>query len=192
MHQTQITRGAAAGHTAWARRAAGHRLVLAALAAGQLSESYGRALCQWTGRLPEECREAAEEILLAAAGAGMGLRDLAELAGEIYERSRPDQPDEDPARGFDDRAIRLETTFGGAGVLHGDLAPGPAGVTIPAGSGPRDGECIAARAGRHPAGPAYGGNDDRTGYSSAGASCLGPAASDRSRTARAKASARSR
>jgi hypothetical protein len=41
MHQTGITRGAAAGHTAWARRAGGHRLVLAALAAGQISESYG-------------------------------------------------------------------------------------------------------------------------------------------------------
>jgi hypothetical protein len=78
MHQTGITRGAAAAHTAWARRAAGHRLVLAALAAGQISESYARAICQWTGRLPEESREAAEEILLAAAAAGMGLRDLAE------------------------------------------------------------------------------------------------------------------
>jgi hypothetical protein len=121
MHQTGITRGAAAGHTARARRAGGHRLVLAALAAGRISESYGRAICQWAGRLPQEAREAAEEILLAAAGAGMGLRDLAELAGEMYQRSRPDRPDEDPARGFDDRAVRLETTFGGAGVLRGDL-----------------------------------------------------------------------
>jgi hypothetical protein len=99
MHQTQITRGAAAAHTAWARRATEHRLVLAAMAARQISESYGRAICQWTDKLPAECREAADEILLAAAGAGMGLRDLAELAGEMYERSRPDLPDEDPARG---------------------------------------------------------------------------------------------
>jgi hypothetical protein len=30
MHHTQVTRGAAAAHTAWARRAGGHRLVLAA------------------------------------------------------------------------------------------------------------------------------------------------------------------
>jgi hypothetical protein len=72
MHQTGITRGAAAAHTAWARRTVGHRLVLAAMAAGQISESYGRALCTWTGKLPEDSREAAEEILLAAAGAGMG------------------------------------------------------------------------------------------------------------------------
>jgi hypothetical protein len=123
MHQTGITRGAAAGHTAWARRAGGHRLVLAALAAGQISESYARALCAWTDKLPEDARETADEILLAAAAAGMGLRDLAELAGEMYQRSRPDRPDEDPARGFDDRSVRLETTFQGAGVMSGDLTP---------------------------------------------------------------------
>ena len=46
----------------------------------------------------------------------MDLRDLAALAAEIYERSRPDPPDEDPARTFEDRAVRLETTFQGAGV----------------------------------------------------------------------------
>jgi Domain of unknown function (DUF222) len=123
MHQTGITRGAAAAHTAWARRAAGHRLVLAAMADRQISESYGRAICQWTDKLPGECRAAADEILVTAAGAGMGLRDLAELAGEMYERSRPDRPDEDPGRGFEDRGVRLETTFQGAGVLNGDLTP---------------------------------------------------------------------
>jgi hypothetical protein len=95
MHQTGITRGAAA-RTAWARRAGGHRLVLAAMAARQISESCARAICQWTDKLPEDSREAAEEILLAAAKAGMGLRDLAELAGEMYQRSRPDQPDQGP------------------------------------------------------------------------------------------------
>jgi uncharacterized protein DUF222 len=123
MHQTGITRGAAAAHTAWACRATGHRLVLAAMAAGQVSESYGRAICGWTDKLPEESRDAADEILLAAAAAGMGPRDLAELAGEMYQRSRPELPDEDPARGFDDRGVRLETTFQGAGVMSGDLTP---------------------------------------------------------------------
>jgi len=123
MHHTRITRAAAAAHTAWARRAAGHRLVLAAMAARQVSESYARALCQWTDKLPEGSRDAADEILLAAAAAGMGLRDLAELAGEMYQRSRPDRYDEDPGRDFDDRGVRLETTFGGAGVISGDLTP---------------------------------------------------------------------
>jgi hypothetical protein len=121
MHHTGITRGAAAGHTAWARRAAGHRLVLAAMAAGQVSESHARAICGWTDKLPEDSRDAADEILLAAAAAGLGLRDLAELAGEMYQRSRPGLPDEDPARDFGDRGVRLETTFGSAGVITGNL-----------------------------------------------------------------------
>jgi hypothetical protein len=102
--------------------------VVAALAAGELSESYGRTICQWTDRLPEDCREAADAILLSAATAGMDLRDLAGLAAEMYERSRSDLPDEDPARAFEDRAVRLETTFQGAGVLTGDLTPECAAV----------------------------------------------------------------
>src|SRR5262249_44682702 len=106
IHQTRITRGAAAGHTAWARRAATHRLVLAALAAGQISESFGQAICRWTDQLPEDDREVADEILLAAAAKGMVLEDLAGLAGEMYERSRSGQPDEDKDRPFDDRAVK--------------------------------------------------------------------------------------
>ena len=64
MHRTGITRGAAAAHTAWARRAGTHPGVVAALAAGELSESYGRTICQWTDRLPENYRQAADAILL--------------------------------------------------------------------------------------------------------------------------------
>ena len=124
MHHTGITRGAAAGHTAWARRAARNTgSSLAALAAGQVSESYARAICTWTDKLPAGSREAADEILLAAAAAGMGLRDLAGLAGEMYQRSRLDRPDGDPGRDFNDRTLRLETTFQGAGVVSGDLTP---------------------------------------------------------------------
>jgi hypothetical protein len=123
MHRTGITRGAAAGHTAWAKRCATHPKVMAALAAGELSASYGRTICTWTGQLPEDCRDAADAILLSAARAGMDLRELAALAAEIYERSRSDLPDEDPARDFGDRGVRLVTTFQGAGVLHGDLTP---------------------------------------------------------------------
>jgi hypothetical protein len=123
IHQTGITRGAAASHTAWARRAVEHPLVIAAMAEGEVSESYGQTICAWTDRLPEDSREAADEILLAAAAAGMSLRDLAELADEMYQRSRPDLADEDPARDFDDRGVRLQTTFQGAGVLSGDLTP---------------------------------------------------------------------
>ncbi len=53
----------------------------------------------------------------------MSLRDLAELFGEIYEQSRSASPDEDKDEVFEDRAVRLITTFQGAGVLSGDLTP---------------------------------------------------------------------
>ena len=53
----------------------------------------------------------------------MDLRDLAGLAGEIYARSLPENPDKDQEEAFEDRSVKLETTFGGAGVLHGDLTP---------------------------------------------------------------------
>ncbi len=46
----------------------------------------------------------------------------------MYERSRSDLPDEDPARGFADRGVRLVTTFQGAEVLSGDLTPECAAV----------------------------------------------------------------
>jgi len=93
-----------------------------------MSESFARTICAWTDKLPEDSREDADEILLAAAGTGMGLPDLAGLAGEIYARSLPGKPDEDEDQAFGDRSVRLETTFGGAGVLHGDLSPECASV----------------------------------------------------------------
>ena len=39
IHRTGITKGAAVGHTAWAKRVATQPRVIAALAAGQISES---------------------------------------------------------------------------------------------------------------------------------------------------------
>src|SRR6185437_15061570 len=128
MHKTGITRGAAASHTAWANRAETHPQVVAALAGGEVSESYGRTICQWTDRLPEKFRAESDELLVKAAAAGLGLADLSALFAEMYERARSDLPDEDPARGFGDRGVRLETTFQGAGVLTGDLTPECAAV----------------------------------------------------------------
>jgi hypothetical protein len=102
--------------------------VIAALAAGELSESYGRTICQWTDRLPEKYREESDELLLTAAAAGLGLPDLAALFAEMYERARGDLPDEDPQKDFNDRGVRLATTFQGAGVINGDLTPECAAV----------------------------------------------------------------
>ena len=123
MHRTGITRGAAIGHTAWAKRTDAHPKVLAALAARQVSESVGRLICLWTSRLPEKFRDESDELLIAAAAAGLRLEDLAALSAEMYERARGDLPDEDPDRDFADRSLKLATTFGGAGVVHGDLTP---------------------------------------------------------------------
>jgi hypothetical protein len=129
IHRTRITRGAAAGHLAWARRAAAHPLVMAALAGGDLpSESWARAVCGWTDKLPGECQQDADAILVAAAAAGADLRTLAELAAEIYARSLPSAGDDGPDGGFEDRSVRVETTFEGAGVLTGNLTPQCAAV----------------------------------------------------------------
>jgi Domain of unknown function (DUF222) len=123
IHRTRITRGAARAHLGWARRVRAHPLVAAALADGTVvTESVARTICGWTGKLPGECRPDADEILLAAAGAGLGQEDLAALAAEIYARSLSD-PDEDPGQAFEDRQVRVETTFAGAGVISGDLTP---------------------------------------------------------------------
>ena len=74
-------------------------------------------------QLPEKYRDDADEVLLAAAAAGLGLEELAALFAQMYERARGDLPDQDPDQDFADRALKLATTFGGAGVVHGDLTP---------------------------------------------------------------------
>ncbi len=134
IHRTRVTKGTAVDHTGWMKRDAGHPAVMAALAARQVSKSYAREICWWTDKLPEDSRAAADEILLGAAAADLGLADLAGLAAEMYERSRQDKPDDEgpdgddgdsegSGAGFDDRSVTLATTLGGAGVIRGDLTP---------------------------------------------------------------------
>ncbi|HEY6314962.1 MAG TPA: DUF222 domain-containing protein, partial [Streptosporangiaceae bacterium] len=122
IHMTGVSKGAAAGHIGWAHRVTAHPQVVAALAEGIiLTESLARKLCRWTDKLPEDCRQAADEILIAAARAGADERDLAGLAAEIQARAPQDTTDDDP--GFEDRSLRLETTIDGAGLLNADLTP---------------------------------------------------------------------
>jgi Domain of unknown function (DUF222) len=118
---TKITSGAAAGAGGWARRLAAHPAIAGALAAGHLSASWGRQICAWTEQLPEDLRADADQILLAAALGGADLHDLGALAQEMVERARtaPDDGDD----GFNDRAVWLDTTIGGAGRVSGDLTP---------------------------------------------------------------------
>ena len=71
INRTGVTKGAARAYLAWAGRAAAHPRVVAALAEGAVvTESMAQLICRWTGRLPESCRDAADDILVAAARAG--------------------------------------------------------------------------------------------------------------------------
>jgi hypothetical protein len=122
--QTRVSRGAAAGAVGWMKRLILHPVIEAALAAGEISASWAKEFCEWTGRLPAASWDDADRILLEAAAGGALLRDLAGLAEQMYQRSRQANPDHDADDGsFDDRYFRLGVTFGGAGRAEGDLTP---------------------------------------------------------------------
>lgn len=119
--QTRITRPAAGAATAWMRRLAAHPAVAAALAAGQLSPSYARQICEWTDELSEEHRADADQILTDAAVLGE-LADLAGLAEEIRARTaRPDADDGDDD--FANRRVFLTPHYLGNTRLDGELTP---------------------------------------------------------------------
>ena len=126
--QARMTRPAAGAAMAWARRLAAHQQVAAALAAGAISVSYARRICDWVEVLPADVRDAAEGIMVRAAVAGADLDGLAALFEEIRVRTaRPDADGDDD--GFDDRAVLLDTYYRGNGSLRGDLTP-PAAAAL--------------------------------------------------------------
>jgi hypothetical protein len=123
VHSVRVTRGQAAEHLAVQALARGHRVLHAALAEGWvLTKSEALQLARWTRVIPEECRAEAEEILVAAARAGVNLRGLAAICAEIRACTAERDPDDDSGEHLD-RGVSLDTTFGGAGVVHGDLTP---------------------------------------------------------------------
>jgi hypothetical protein len=152
IHRTRITKGAARGHLGWSRRTVTHPQVVAALAEGTpLTESMARTICKWTDKLPADCQQTADSILVAAARAGARKEDLAALAAEIYARSLPED-DDNPEPDFEDRQLRVETTFAGAGVISGDLTPECAAVVtavLEALSAPAGAEDIRSREQRY-------------------------------------------
>ena len=123
VHCLRVTRGQAAEHLAVQALARGHHVLHAALAEGWvLTKSEALQLARWTKAIPEQYRAEAEDILVAAARAGVDLRGLAAICAEIRARTaRPDPDDDNDPRL--DRGVCLETTFEGAGVIHGDLTP---------------------------------------------------------------------
>ncbi len=119
--QAQATRRAAAGQVAWMRQLDGHPVLAAALAGGQVSVSWARQILAWSGRLPAEHRDHADQLLLTAARAGTSLPGLAQIAEDLHrQHASPGTSDGD---GFQDRGLRIATTFDGAGRIEGDLTP---------------------------------------------------------------------
>ena len=129
MHQTGITRGAAAGahRVGQAGRRRTRRWWRRWPPGRCRSPTRGRSASGRTG-CPENPGRRRRDLAGRGGGRGWGCGTWPTLVAEMYERSRADLPDEDPARGFEDRGVRLETTFGGAGVLYGDLTPECAAV----------------------------------------------------------------
>jgi Domain of unknown function (DUF222)/HNH endonuclease len=94
-----------------------------AVAAGDLTQSWAEAIARWTRKLPAEMRAGTDIILLEAAAAGASLDDLATIAAAAIEQWRSAGPDPDDDFDFRDRYLKLGLTFGGAGVIRGDLTP---------------------------------------------------------------------
>jgi len=121
VHMARVTRAQAAQYKAMRALYHDHQPLLAGLRTRALTKSVALQLAQWTRAIPAEFRGQAEEILVAAARAGADLRALAQICAEIRSRTVPPDPDgHDPAL---DRALFLDTTLDGAGVLRGDLTP---------------------------------------------------------------------
>ena len=120
VHSLRVTRGQAAEHRAVQALAREHRPLLAGLREGRLiTKSVALQLAKWTSPIPAEFRAQAEEIVVAAARAGAGLRELAAICAEIRYRTAP--PDENDKHL--DRGLCLDPTMDGAGVIRGDLTP---------------------------------------------------------------------
>ncbi len=134
LRKTGVTPGCAAGRIGWSRRVRAHPLVAAALAeGGRVSDSLGKAIADYTDKLPAADRDAADAILLGVARAGARQDDIARLAAQMYERSRSGTPDEDPDDG-DPGSHGDPGGPDGSGIPGGD----PDAPAIPTRPGPRD------------------------------------------------------
>ena len=122
MAMTDMTRGDARAEVRQMRLLRGHPAMAAALADADISKSQALAIADWTKKLPAELRAETISILVQAAQAGASLDDLRMIAGVALQRWRASRPDADED-GFDDRYVQAATTFGGAGVIRGNLTP---------------------------------------------------------------------
>src|SRR5579862_9216966 len=150
VHMARVTRAQAAQYKAIQALARDHAPLLAGLRTRAVTKSVALQLARWTRHISAEFRPQAEEILIAAARRGADLRALAEICAEIRSRTAPPDPDGgDPAL---DRALFLDTTLDGAGLLRGDLTPECAAMVqsvLDALSAPAGGGDLRTRAQRH-------------------------------------------
>ncbi|MGZ4435114.1 MAG: DUF222 domain-containing protein, partial [Trebonia sp.] len=93
-----------------------------ALVSADISTSQAMAIAEWTRKLPAELRAETIKILVEAAQAGASRDDLRMIAAVALEKWRASRPDADDDR-FDDRYVQAGTTFGGAGIIRGNLTP---------------------------------------------------------------------
>lgn len=123
-NQTQTKLSAARGQVKQMRQLTARPHLDQAMAAGLLSLSWAREIITWTRPLPPETRAGVDASLLHAIAHGADLDDLRMLVAMAIEKWKSQQPDpDDPDDGFSDRGLILDSTFGGAGCLRGDLTP---------------------------------------------------------------------
>src|SRR5579863_1481480 len=122
MAMTDMTKPDARAEVRQMRLLRHHAALAGALATGDISKSWALAIAEWTKKLPAELRAETIKILVEAARAGASRDDLRMIAGVALERWRASRPDADDD-GFDDRYVQVATTFGGSGVIRGNLTP---------------------------------------------------------------------
>jgi hypothetical protein len=122
MAMADMTRPDAKGKMRRMRLLRDHPEMADALAEAGISKSQALAIVEWTKNLPAELRAETIKILVEAASAGASLDDLRMIAGIAEQKWKAQQPDADDD-GFDDRYVQVGTTFGGAGVVRGNLTP---------------------------------------------------------------------
>jgi len=104
-----------------------HRPLGEALGRSEISVSWADQILKWIQKLPHQLRDdtetvlAIEKILVQAAAAGASLSDLKALFARAVVQWQAEHPDVDQDDGFDDRFVRASSTFGGVGVLRGNL-----------------------------------------------------------------------
>ncbi len=107
IHSTRVTKAQAAEYKAIQALARDHRVLLAALAEGDvLTKSAALQVARWTRAIPGRYRDQAEEIVVGAARGGADLRGLAAICAEI--RALTAQPDPDGRDPGLDRGLTLD------------------------------------------------------------------------------------